>query len=102
MHNNDRFKLLYGPYRMPKCKVGKSLRCRIRGEVKVIGITDALIQWPYTLQDGGIGHKMLIVCGDLARAIERESSTAIRYWFGVCNSTVWKWRKALGVQRFNE
>jgi hypothetical protein len=30
MHERDRIKLLFGPYRMPVCKVGRKLRCRIR------------------------------------------------------------------------
>jgi hypothetical protein len=45
MNAADRFKLRFGPYRMSKCKVGKLLRCVIRGEKKVVGISDAPIPW---------------------------------------------------------
>jgi hypothetical protein len=43
----DRFKLLFGPYRMPRCRVGRTwLHCAIRGQVRVVGISDAPIMWP--------------------------------------------------------
>ena len=45
---------------------------------------------------------MLILCGDLVRAVRLESETAICHWFGVGITTVWKWRKALGVKSINE
>ena len=45
---------------------------------------------------------MLILCGDLARAVRRESETAICHWWGVGVTTVWKWRKVLGVESINE
>ena len=48
MHNLDRVKLLAGPYRMPRCKVGRALRCSLRGKVHVAGIHEAPIPWPYT------------------------------------------------------
>jgi hypothetical protein len=31
--DEERFQLLFGPYWMPRCKVGKKLRCRLRGKV---------------------------------------------------------------------
>jgi hypothetical protein len=36
------------------------------------------------------------------RAVRRESSRAIRYWWGVSMDTVRCWRKALGVPRVND
>jgi hypothetical protein len=39
---------------------------------------------------------------ELARAIRLESSLALQYWWGVNAETVWRWRQALGVPRFNE
>jgi hypothetical protein len=34
--SNGNFKLLFGPYRSPRCRVGRTwLRCAIRGQVKV-------------------------------------------------------------------
>jgi len=47
MNDSDRFKLNYGPYVPPKCRIGDNLPCEYRGrEVVVGGMTDALIQWP--------------------------------------------------------
>ena len=40
MHHDDRVKLLGGPYRSPRCKLGRPLRCHIRDKVKVRGLTD--------------------------------------------------------------
>ena len=45
MIDAERFKLLYGPYLPPKCRIGDKLPCEYRGrEVKVKRITDAPIQ----------------------------------------------------------
>src|SRR5262249_33338181 len=30
------------------------------------------------------------------------STLAVRYWWGACEGAVWRWRKALGVERSNE
>ena len=48
MNYHDHFKLIGGPYRMPKCKVGRLLRCALRGTVRVRGIHETPIRWPYT------------------------------------------------------
>ena len=50
MHDRDRFKLIGVPCRMPRCKVGRLLRCSIRGKVRVRGIHEAPIGWPYTFR----------------------------------------------------
>lgn len=48
MIDSERFKLLYGPYVPPQCRLGDKLRCEYRGrEVTVKGMIDAPIQWPY-------------------------------------------------------
>ena len=66
MLNADRFKLLFGPYRSPRCRVGRTwLRCAIRGNVKVVGISDT----PIRLSAAG----SLRLSG--ARAIRRLSTT---------------------------
>jgi hypothetical protein len=44
----------------------------------------------------------MILYGDLAKAVQRESNQAVAYWFGVCSSTVRLWRSTLGVRQNNE
>jgi hypothetical protein len=95
-----RFKLYHGPYRAPKCRVGDWLACEYRGrEVKVRGISDARIHWPTVRKTGRL---CLIVCGDLARAVQVESERAVARHWGVRAETVSKWRRALDVPKWNE
>lgn len=96
----ERFRLLNGPYRPPRCKIGGWLECHLRGRVKVVAISDGQIQWPMTRSARG-GNRTLIVCGDLVKAVRLESTQAIQYWWGVKKDTVWTWRKALGVKQNN-
>jgi hypothetical protein len=97
MIDSERVKLLYGPYRPPRCKVGENVTCEYHGrEMVVSGMTDAPISWPQGRSRNGLS---VIVCGDLVRAIRTESAMAVAYHWGVHSSTVSKWRKALGVPR---
>lgn len=96
MTDPDRYRLRFGPYRMPKCKIGKFLTCGVRGEKKVVGISDAPISWPQAANND-VGRPYLILCGDLVKAIRRESATAVAHWWGVTNETVSHWRRSLGV-----
>ncbi len=98
MHAADRFRLL-GTYRTPRFRYGRTVRCEVRGEVQVVGLHDAPIPWPVGKQGGA---RSLVVFKDLARAVRRESEAAVAHHWGVGKSAVWKWRKALGVERVNE
>jgi hypothetical protein len=89
----DHFKLLYGPYLPPKTRRGRRLFCEIRGTVVVGGYRDSPIPWPYVKQRGC----PLIFCGDLSKAIKRESRAAIMHHFGVGREMVRRWRRMLGV-----
>src|SRR5438046_2085080 len=94
MTDADRLRLLHGPYRTPRFQRGSVVRCEVRGEVVVTGLTDARIPWPV----GKRGRaKSLVIVAGLARAVRRESGVAICHWWGVTPQTVTKWRKALGV-----
>ncbi len=94
MEDAERFRLL-GKYRTPRFRIGQRVRCQVRGEMVITSMTDAPIPWPVGLH--GAGRHTLIVYKDLAKAVRRESEQAICHWFGVRPTTVWKWRKALGV-----
>jgi hypothetical protein len=94
MEDTDRFHLL-GKYRTPRFRIGQRVRCQVRGEVVITGMTDAPIPWP--IAKGGRGRHSLVVYKGLVRAVRRESEQGICFWWGVRTTTVWKWRKALGV-----
>jgi hypothetical protein len=100
MHEHVRFKLLFGPYRTPRFHYGDVVTCEIRGNVKIVGLTAARIPWPKCRT--GKRCRAIILYGALADAVRRESAKAIEYWWGVGQFTVWKWRKALGVDRMTE
>lgn len=100
MINAERYKLLHGPYRAPRVRYGKTLFCELRGEVVVNGMSFGRIAWPTTRKKRS--RPAFILCGDLVRAVRRESALAICYWFGVTPQTVTAWRKALGVPTTNE
>jgi len=46
MSDDDRFKLLFGPYRTPVFKYGDDAFCELRGDVILCGLTDAPIPGP--------------------------------------------------------
>jgi len=101
MHDERRFKLLHGPYTAPRCRLGKKLFCERRGWVIVRRVSDGRVQWPEGARKGGRAVTF-VLCGDLAKAVRRESNQAVCYWWGVTPQTVTKWRKALDVPRNNE
>jgi hypothetical protein len=90
----ERFRLL-GKYKTPRFRIGQKVRCQVRGKVVITGMTYAPIPWP--IAKGGRGRHSLVVYKGLARAVRRESEQGICFWWGVKTTTVWKWRKALGV-----
>jgi hypothetical protein len=97
MDNSERYKLLYGPYVPPKCRVGDKLPCEYLGrDVTVRRMTDARMQWPATR---GGPRPAVIVCADLIRAIRVESAIAVAFHWGVSAATVGNWRRALEVPR---
>ena len=69
-----RFKLHDGPYKTPRLKRASIVEDEIRGEVTIVGLTDAANSWPI----GKNGRaKTYIVFGALTRAIRRESVQAV-------------------------
>lgn len=99
MQDSERFKLLNGPYKSPKVKIGDELTDEIRGPVVVGTWSKGTIAWPLIRT---AGRSAFILTGDLLRAVQNESSLAIQHWWGVSPSTVHRWRKTLGVSHYNE
>jgi hypothetical protein len=86
-----------GAYQPPFVPIGGWLKCRVRGNLKVGGYTNALIPWPTATGH----HKQLIVYGDLVKAVRTESRPAVSYHFGIAPQTVTEYRRCLGVERLN-
>jgi hypothetical protein len=92
MRDADRFKLL-GTYRTPRVRIGTRLTCEVRDcDVIVVGYSDGRIPWPIGRRPR-LAAKGMILYGDLADAVRRESNQAVCYWFGVSAQTVSKWRE---------
>jgi len=96
------YKLLHGPYYPPRVGVGSELFCEIQGYVRCRKWSDGPIVWPRACAPGRNGRPAYVLCGDLIRAVRCEASLAIQHWWGVSESLVSRWRKALGVDQFNE
>ena len=91
-----RFKLRFGPYRMPRLKPGRRGECEYAGTVRVVAISDAPVQWPL----GAVcGHRIPVLCGDLVRAVKTEAACDVAAAWGVSPYLVGQWRKALDVRR---
>ena len=98
MRQSDRVKLHFGPYRTPRYKLGQTVQCAIRGKVVISGVTKGRILWQFCRPRSRLA---LIVHGDLEKAVRRESAIAVGHWWGVAWTTVRRWRRALGVDRYN-
>jgi hypothetical protein len=99
MKDRERVRLLFCPYRPPWPRKGDRAFCLYKDtDVVVTGWTDAPRSWPrcrpLALRRA---RPSLLVDEELARAIRHESAAALRYWWGVSEFLVWKWRRALGV-----
>ena len=103
MPDPEKVKLLFGPYKAPRLKRGDVAFDYVReAPVVVIGWSEARIPWPKCLPlDPPRRGRGLLIDDELARAILHESAIAVAHWWGVNVSTVWHWRKALGVTRTN-
>ena len=66
MDDAERFRLL-DKYQTPRFRYGRRVLCQVRGEVRICGITEALIPWPLGRPRGG--KPSFVVYKDLARAI---------------------------------
>jgi hypothetical protein len=88
-------------YGAPPLDRGDRASCLFRDcEVVVTGWTDALIPWPRcrAVDSPGPGSGLL-VDEILAGAVQHESAAAVMYWWGVSQTAVKNFRRALGVGR---
>ena len=95
--------MLHGPYTAPALKRGDRATCLFRdADVIITSWSDGRIPWPRCKIPGQRGGSGLLVDEELARAVRSESALAVRYWWGASETAVHNWRKALGVEKFNE
>src|SRR5205085_1927066 len=94
--DDDRYKLIDGPYYPPRTARGRFLVCQLRGKVKVGGYSDAPIPWPRIWR-----RRSLVICGDLLRALRTESVYAVSYHWGLCRAIVSYYRQQLSIPRYN-
>ncbi len=95
VNERDRFPLLHGPYKAPPCEVGDKLTCALRGELIVVGFTDAPVPWPLGQIAEWQEPRYYVLCGDLLRAVRDESLRTIAQAWGVSQTQAWAWRHAL-------
>jgi hypothetical protein len=93
---------LLGRYKTPTFRLGDVVNCARRSTVRIVGLSDAPIPWPLGQLLKGGRRPALVLCGNLAKAVRRESAEALMHFWGVKHHTVWQWRKALGVGQYNE
>ncbi|HWV98498.1 MAG TPA: hypothetical protein VNZ64_02280 [Candidatus Acidoferrum sp.] len=94
--DDDRYRLIDGPYYPPRTARGRFLVCQLRGTVKVGGYTDAPIPWPRIWR-----RRSLVICGDLLRALRTESVYAVSYHWGLSRAIVSRYRQQLSIPRYN-
>jgi hypothetical protein len=95
--------LLVGPYRPPALAKGARTYCHLRATTVVVtSLTDARIPWPRCRDPRCRGGSGMLVDDELLRAIRTEAAVAVAYWWGVPPSCVSRWRRLLGVERFNK
>lgn len=89
---------LIGTYAAPAVNRGEVVTCLYRDrDCLITTVTDAPIPWPRCQPRGEQGGSGLWVNDDLVKAIRTESAAALRWWFGVSVTVVWKWRRTFGV-----
>jgi hypothetical protein len=85
-------------YATPQFAYGDIVVDDVRGEVEIVGLSDAKIPWPIGKKRNA---KSLVVYRDLAKAVHFESNATVCELWGITPQTVSKWRKELGVERTN-
>src|SRR5262245_41683457 len=101
MTDTAKTQLLFGPYRPPKLHKGDRAFCLLRdSDVVITSWSDAPIPWPRCRALGSRGGSGLLLDEELARAVRHESAAAVMHHWRVAAAVVWRWRKALGIGRW--
>jgi hypothetical protein len=87
VNDADHFRLL-GTYRTPRFRYGNSVRCEVRGEVVIVGLSDGPIPW--LVGERRRGRPCLVVYRGLARAVRRQAEQAVAHWWGISEQTFGK------------
>jgi hypothetical protein len=94
--DDDRYRLVDGPYYPPRASRGRFLVCELRGIVKIGGYSDAPIPWPR------IWHRRsLVICEDMLRALRTESVLAVSDYWGLSKAIVSHYRQLFSVPHVN-
>lgn len=87
-------------YKTPRVKPGQTVACLIRGEVEIDGLTEGVpVPWPYV--EVTAEKRSYPLFGALVKAVKAESVNEVSRLWGVGRKQVYRWRRALGVPRFN-
>jgi hypothetical protein len=92
-----RYKLHFGPYRTPRFKVGSVVQDKVRGRVKIIGVSNGRIPWPVAMN---WTKRVPIVYGGLAKALRLETLQAVAYWWGGSAERFRVLRRKLGIPMY--
>ena len=94
--------LYFGPYSTPRYRIGQAVHCERFGDVVIVGTSNGRIAWPLGRRRASRCRASLILYGDLARAIQRETRVAVCYWWGCSGAAANAMRKALEVPRMTD
>jgi hypothetical protein len=101
MLDRDLTRLLFGPYKAPRLRKGDRAACLYRDtDIVVTGWTDAGVSWPCGRPVGTMGLPRSWWTRSWPAPSGRVGGGAALL-VGVSALLVWKWRKALGVDRIN-
>ncbi|MBW3600059.1 MAG: hypothetical protein KY475_22650 [Planctomycetes bacterium] len=99
MDKARRYRLHFGPYRTPRFRYGSVVRDEIRGDVRIVGLTDAPIPWPIVLRVNTRGETpTLVIYKGLAQAA-REGKPLPPEVYARRRQAVQKLRRRRSVRR---
>ena len=76
MNDTDRLQLHFGTYCTPRFEYGQVVACESRGDVVIVGSSDAPIPWPLGRVRGARGRPSPVLYRGLIKAVKKESALA--------------------------